>query len=67
MAGRWGKASPGILRSLSSEGGWGWGWVGVARKRAARVERAFCVGDPRELGNEKRRGHTANSLIGIYP
>ena len=28
---------------------------------------AFCVGDPRELGNEKRRGYTANSLLGIYP
>ena len=25
-------------------------------KRAARVERVFCVGDPRELGNEKREG-----------
>ena len=23
-------------------------------KRATRVERVFCVGDPRELGNEKR-------------
>lgn len=36
-------------------------------KRAARVERVSCVGDPRELRNEKRRGHTANSLLGIYP
>ena len=41
--------------------------MGVEWKRAARVERAFCVGDPRELGNEKRRGYTANSLLGIYP
>lgn len=36
-------------------------------KRAARVERVFCVGDPRELGNEKREGADSKFSLGIYP